>query len=306
MCRFQLNQCRFQIEFNEVYRSHSLYFSSAPHPRKAQNIVWLVPFAHVSIPTQPVPIPDRVQWALSIPLIIFFLEPRSPATKPKILSKKRTKPAKIEKNRWSRFAHVSIPTQPVPIPDRVQWALSIATNYISLDPPHLRQGSKYQNKNRPKLRKTLVPFAHVSIPTQPVPIPDRVQWALSIPLIISFSSTPLTCRQSPKYREKNEQNRPKLRKTLVSFAHVSIPSQPVPIPDRVQWALSIPLIIFFLDPPHPRQSPKYREKNQCRTVQWGLSPKIEKNAGWSHSHMCRFQLNQCRFQIEFNELYRFH
>ena len=144
---------------------------------------------------------------------------------------------------------MSIPTQPVPIPDRVQWALSIPLVSIFLVPRSTADRAqnlvRKTEQNRPKFRKTLVPFPYVSIPSQPVPIPDRVQWALSIPLIILFSSTPSPSDKAQNIVRTDEQKRPKLRKTLVPFAHVSIPTQPVPIPDRPKWALSIPLIIFF-------------------------------------------------------------
>ena len=151
-------------------------------------------------------------------------------------------------------------------------------------------------QNRPKFRKTLVSFAHVSIPTQPVPIPDRVQWALSIPLIISFLD-PLTSDKAQNIVKKRTEP-PKIQKHAGPI-RTCVDSNSTSADSRSSSMSSIDSTnYFFLDPPHPRQSPKYREKNEQNAQNW------EKR--WSHSHMCRFQLNQCRFQIEFNELYRFH
>ena len=175
-----------------------------------------------------------------------------------------------------------------------------STNYFSSSPPcsptkaqnTVQKRTKAQNSGKPWSDSHMCRFQ-----LHHCRFPGGAQRALSIPLIIFFSR-PRSPRTKTKIPSKKRTKTPKIEINPGPI-RTCVDSNSTTADCRSSSTSSIDSTNYFSSSP-PCSPTKAQNTVQKRTK--------AQNSGkpWSDSHMCRFQVYHCRFQVELHELYRFH
>ncbi|CAF1687192.1 unnamed protein product, partial [Adineta ricciae] len=241
------------------------------------------------VPTELTPVPSRTRRALSVPKIKFWEKSLLQPRKSKKSQKNTQKTSKSSKNSggFALQPPISILTT---VPDHARRALSVPIIKNCIGPFLTPQNHKKPLKIPQNHRKTRTDssYNHLCRFRQLFQIKLNELYLFQSLKTVHIPPLPLKIAKSHK-------KTPKSSKNPGGFAVQPPISISTSVPDQARRALSVPIVQKLTICPFAPENPqKHAKSAQKRTF-------FE-----TDSHSASFRVNQHWFQIELDELYRFH